>query len=181
MIFYMRNEIKPYLLSIDIEHDGQNIIQISGIMLKNIGKCIYQICRNINMYIKLPHSLSKFVQNYTDINEKFLEEYGVEITEAKELWHEFLADINKDDILIFSHGIFQDIEIMDESGFDVSNYELWDTYNMSKFILERDKHLTLQELVEEAGCPAIKPHNAYSDALSNLMLYSYLLKIQGDE
>lgn len=52
---------------------------------------------------------------------------------------------------------------------------------MSRFLLQRDNHLSLQELVEEGGYMPIQQHNAYSDAFSNVMLYSYLLKLQGDE
>lgn len=181
MVFYMRNETKPYLLAIDIEYDEQKIIQISGIMLQAIDKYIYQVCRSLNLYVRPPHSLSKFVQQYTGITVDFIEKYGVELSEAHQSWEEFLEGIDKDDLLIFSHGIFQDLELLADSGFRVDDYEVWDTLNMSKFVLEREQHLTLQELVSEAGLPPIQQHNAYGDALSTLMLYSYLLKIQGDE
>lgn len=85
MIFYMRDESKPYLLSIDIEHEGHNIIQLSGIMLKLIGENVYQICRNINIYIKQKNPISNFVQHYTNISFDFLEKYGVDLEEARRL------------------------------------------------------------------------------------------------
>lgn len=181
MVFYMQNELKPYLLSIDIEHDEQKIIQISGIMLQSIADNIYQICRSINLYVRPPHSLSSFIQQYTGISSSFIEEYGVSLEEANQAWEEFLEGIDRDDLLIFSHGIFQDLELLTENGFYVDDYEIWDTLNLSKYTFNRDTHLTLQELVSEAGLPPIQQHNAYSDALSTLLLYSYLLKTQGDD
>jgi hypothetical protein len=78
----MRDEIKPYLVSLDIEHDGQNIIQIGAIMLKSIGENIYQICRSMNVYIKNNKGISTFVQKYTDISNSFLDAYGVELCDA---------------------------------------------------------------------------------------------------
>lgn len=181
MIFYMHDESKPYIVSLDIEHDERHIIQLSAIMLKNIGPSIYQICRSLNVYIKTVPSVSRFVQSYTEITDKVLDTYGVTLAEAVELWDTFVGDIDKDDILLFSHGIYQDSELMYDHGFDVNDYEMWDTLIMSKQIFEREDHLTLQELVTEAGFPPIRQHNAYGDAFSNLMLYSYLLKLQGDE
>lgn len=177
----MRNEIKPYLLSLDVEHEGGKIIQLSGIMLVQIAPNIYQICRNLNVYIKIDQHISQFIQGYTGITNTFLEQYGVSLEEAQEQWDLFVGGINPDDILLFSHGIFQDLELLNENGFDLADYELWDTYNMSRFLLQRDNHLSLQELVEEGGYMPIQQHNAYSDAFSNVMLYSYLLKLQGDE
>ena len=150
-------------------------------MLQWIGDSVYQICRSLNVYVDVDFPLSAFVQKYTEITNSVIRDYGVPLSEANALWEEFIGDIPHDDILIFSHGIFQDIDIMDDNGFNIENFELWDTLNMSKFILERDNHLTLQELAEEGGFPPIKQHNAYADALTNLMLYSYLLKLQGDE
>ena len=181
MIFFMRDETKPYIVSLDIEHDGQNIIQIGAIMLKSIGESIYQICRSLNVYVKNNKGISTFVQKYTDISNSFLDVYGVELHDAIKQWNDFTNGIHKDDILIFSHGIFQDLTLMESNGFDVNDYEIWDTLNMSKFTFKRDSRLTLQELVCEVGFPPIKQHNAYSDAFSNLMLYSYLLKVQGDK
>lgn len=181
MVFYMREESKPYIMSLDIEYEGQNIIQIGAIMLQWIGEHVYQICRSFNVYIKHDSPLSNFVQKYTNITNQFINDYGVTLDEAIQQWDYFLEGIDHDDILIFSHGVFQDIDLLDRSGFNIEDYELWDTLNMSKFILQREHHLTLQELAEEGGFPPVQQHNAYSDALTNLMLYSYLLKLQGDD
>lgn len=76
MIYYMHNISKPYILSVDVEYDKNKLVQVGAIMLKNVGENLYQICRSFNVYIK-DNSVSRFVQEYTNITEEFLKEYGV--------------------------------------------------------------------------------------------------------
>lgn len=175
MVIYMHNLIKPYILVFDIEYDKQQIIQISGILLQNIRKGLYQINRSINIYINNPH-LSSFVQNYTNITQEFLDEYGVDLDEAHQLWKEFLEPFDPDDVLVVSHGIYQDSLVLRDNGFDIEDYEHWCTYNMAKWVLDRDDHLTLNDICAEMGYSMLFPHNAYADALANVFVYSFLLK-----
>lgn len=127
----MHNVNKEYIASIDIEYDNGNIIQIGSIMLKKIGKNIFQVCRSFNVYIK-KEGVTKFVQEYTNINQSFLNEYGVSLQEAQESWKEYLKDIDEDDLLFVSHGIYQDSLILANNGFSIDSYEHWCTCNMSK-------------------------------------------------
>ena len=70
----MHNVNKKYIASIDIEYDNGDIIQIGSIMLKKIGKNIFQTCKSFNIYIQ-KDNLSKFIQEYTNINQDFLKFY----------------------------------------------------------------------------------------------------------
>ena len=65
-----------------IEYDENKIIQLGSIILKRIGKELYQPCRSLNVYIKT--KVCQFVQNYTNITQEFLDNYGVSLEEAKQ-------------------------------------------------------------------------------------------------
>lgn len=84
MIFYMRDESKPYIVSLDVEHEGRQIIQVGAVMLQWIGESVYQICRSLNVYVKVDFTISAFVQRYTDITNDFIQQYGISLKEAIE-------------------------------------------------------------------------------------------------
>lgn len=180
MVFYMCGMTKPYIVVFDLEYDKQEIIQLSAIILQKIKKSVYQVNRSINIYINHPY-LSNFVQDYTNITQSFLDEYGVPLEEAQEQWEEFLEPFNPDDVLMVSHGIYQDALILSDNGFNIDNYEHWCTYNMAKWTFERADHLTLHDVCEEIGYAMICQHNAYADALATIFVYSFLLKVEEDE
>lgn len=131
MIYYMHSMSKPYIMSVDVEYDKDKLIQVGAIILKHLGNHLYQVCRSYNTYIK-QNDLSAFVQDYTNITQDFIQEYGVELDEAHKLWEEFVSSIHPEDILVVSHGIHQDDIILYNNGFDISRNEHWCTYNMSK-------------------------------------------------
>jgi hypothetical protein len=89
--------------------------------------------------------------------------------------------INVDDMLVLSHGIHQDSIILKENGFSIDEYEHWCTYNMSKWVVGRDTHLTLSDLLKEFGIIPVGEHNAYADSLNTLLLFSVLLKLDSEE
>ena len=180
MIYYMHNVNKKYIASIDIEYDNGDIIQIGSIMLKKIGKNIFQTCKSFNIYIQ-KDNLSKFIQEYTNINQDFLNEYGVSLEEAQALWKTYVGNIGKDDILFVSHGINQDSCMLRNHGFNIDEFEHYCTYNMSRWVLERDNKLSLSDVMREGGLSPIQEHNAYADALATINVFSYLLKIEGGQ
>ena len=179
MIYYMHGMSKPYIMAFDIEYDKEKLIQVAGIILKNIGKNIYQIYRSFNSYIK-QENLSIFVQQYTNITQEFIAQYGVSLSESIDTWNKFVEEIDYDDMLIVSHGIYQDSVILKNNGFDITPYEQWCTYNMSKWVLDRDCNISLSDLCQEFGMIPISTHNAYADSLMTLNILSVLLKIEED-
>lgn len=82
MIYYMRGMDKPYIMAIDIEYDKNAIIQLGSITLKRVGEYLYQPCRSLNIYIR-KNDLCQFVQDYTNITQDFLNEYGETLEEAQ--------------------------------------------------------------------------------------------------
>lgn len=180
MIYFMRGLTKPYIMSIDIEYDNNEIIQIGSIVVKNIGENLYQPYKSLNLYVK-KDILSKFIQDYTNITKSFLDEYGEDEDNAKRIWREYISEFAYDDLLIISHGIHQDIMLMNECGFNIEGYENWCTYYYSKCVLKREWQLSLSDIIEECGLIPISEHNAYADALSTLNIFSFLLKLEGEE
>lgn len=180
MIYYMRGMDKPYIMAIDIEYDKHAIIQLGSITLKRVGEYLYQPCRSLNIYIKR-ENVCQFVQDYTNITQEFLNEYGITLEEAQQQWLSYVNEFEFDDVLVVSHGIHQDSILMKEHGFNVDYYEQWCTYNHSKWVLERENNLTLSAVLEESGILPVNEHNAYADAISTLNVLSFLLKLEGDQ
>lgn len=52
MIVYFAGQTKPYVLILDVEHDQEKLIQVAGLLFKNVGDSLYQIAKNFNFYIK---------------------------------------------------------------------------------------------------------------------------------
>lgn len=52
MIIYFAGQTKPYVLILDVEHDQEKLIQVAGLLFKNVGDSLYQIAKNFNFYIK---------------------------------------------------------------------------------------------------------------------------------
>ena len=61
------------------------------------GKYLYQIYKSTNFYIKQKR-LTNFIKDYIDIDECFLDEYGLNIVEARESFQDFIGDIKCDDL-----------------------------------------------------------------------------------
>lgn len=52
MIIHFAGQTKPYVLILDVEHDQEKLIQVAGLLFKNVGDSLYQIAKNFNFYIK---------------------------------------------------------------------------------------------------------------------------------
>lgn len=162
MIVYFHKVNKPYVMVIDVEHDQGRLIQFAAVLFKRVGKYLYQVCKSINFYVKQKH-ISPFIKDYININEEFLEECGVTLQEGKELFNDFVEGIAADDLMVVSHGIHQDDLVLFKNGINIGMYEHWCTYNMSKWVLERNNNITLEEVAQEFGYAIINKHNAYAD------------------
>lgn len=165
---------------IDVEHDQGRLIEFAAVLFKNVGKYLYQVARSINIYVK-QKNLTSFIKNYINIDEEFLNEYGVELTEAKCIFDGFMEGLGQDDVLIVSHGIHQDDLVLFNNDINIGIYEHWCTYNMSKWVLERECNLTLECVAQEFGYALLNKHNAYADVWATIAVYSGLLKLEEEE
>lgn len=179
MIYYMRGMEKPYIMAIDVEYDKDKIIQLGSILLKNIGGCLYQPCRSLNVYIAQTN-ICQFIQDYTNITKEFMKEYGDSLEEAQSKWSAYIDGLKTEDVLVVSHGINQDSIIMRSNGFDIDCFEHWCTYNHAKWVFKRQNNVGLADILQESGLIPVGEHNAYGDAFSTLSVLSFLLKLEGE-
>lgn len=170
---------KPYVCVFDLEHDQGRIIQFAGILFKNVGTHLYQICKSINTYIKQPF-ISDFIAAFSHLDEDFIQEWGVEKTEFLNQMEYFFTDIQKEDVIFISHGVHQDMLILKENDIDLLGCEQECTYELAKKVLPRNNHLTVNDIASECGCVNLGNHNAYGDALTTACILSFLLKKKGE-
>lgn len=83
MILYLKETNKPYIMSIDVEYDRNKLLQVGAIIMQRIDNELYQTCRSFNIYLE-HDTVSQFVQDYTNITNEFLHEYGISFDEAHE-------------------------------------------------------------------------------------------------
>ena len=180
MIIYLEGIDKPYVCAFDLEHDQGRLLQYAGILLKRVGINLYQICRSLNFYIK-QERLSAFIENFSHIDINFIREYGISKEEGQQLLNEFFQNINSEDILFTSHGACQDYLTLKENDFYIGDtIETLCTYELAKEVLGRKNNLTANDVALECGYYNPCNHNAYGDALSTIIILSYLLKKKGE-
>lgn len=178
MIVYFAGQSKPYVLVLDVEHDQEKLIQVAGLLFVSVGEHLYQLSKNFNIYIKQAN-VSKWVQNYLDITPAILLERGIELDEFKEIFYnQIVNDIDTDDLVVVSHGIHQDDLVLFHNGINIGCYEQECTYNMSKWVLERQNNIKLGDVAKEFGYVVLHEHNAYADAWATVAVYSALSKLQ---
>lgn len=177
MVVYFHNINKPYVCIFDIEHDNGRLLQFAGILFKRVGSGLYQVCSNTNFYVK-QNNISPFIKDFLNIDEEFMEEYGIDPSEVVEHFKMFTN--HADDILFVSHGINQDAHVLKENGIDIMGEEHCCTYNLAKRVLQRSSHLTVEDISNECGCTVTHKHNAYSDAVATICIFSYLTKRKGE-
>ena len=116
----IKNESHKHILFLDCEYDRENLKQIAGILFKKKGE-LYELLGSNNIYIKDNEKLDRFFVDFTAITPQFLNTYGVKLSEAKEEFRRFIQD--KEDLLIVSHNLKVDSNILFKNGFDLSPYD----------------------------------------------------------
>lgn len=179
MIIYLNGITKPYVCAFDIEHDQGRLLQFAGILFKSVGTNLYQICKSVNFYLK-KERLSAFFEGFTNIDLEFIKTYGISNEEAQQTLAEFIGDVGAENILFVSHGVTQDYMTLKENGFGLGDTELLCTYELAKEVLDRKSNLSANDVALECGYFNPCSHNAYGDAVSTIIILSYLLKKKGE-
>lgn len=191
MIIKCYNENHPYLLFIDIEFDSMNLIQFAGLLFKHIDEDgTYQLQASINQYItaKVGYPFTE----YTGINNSFLEENGIPLSSIKTLiLDDLLGNIQMKDLMIISHGLRNDRLVLNRNGINLSQYidengaakpiDGYCTFNNAKRILNRNDHVSANELANQFGYYLHNAHNAYNDVWSEVVIFTALKKIEEQE
>ncbi len=193
MIIKCYNENHLYLLFIDLEffnnktkdETNNHLVQFAGLLFKWIDTDTYQLMRSCNEYVteKVCYPFAE----YTSITTNFLTENGVPLKDLiLSVEEDFLKDINKEDILVISHGLKNDRLVLVENGLNLNftNNKPIDgycTFENARKILKRKEQLTLTDLCNECGYYIHHAHNAYNDVWGEVAVYTYLKKIEEQE
>jgi hypothetical protein len=169
MIFF-RNEQHEYVLIFDLEFDQTSLVQFAGLLFKNLGNGVYAIYRTLNTYVSCSPSYP--FKSYTHLNEEFLAENGVRKEDVvQQIEDVLLKDIPLDKLLVVSHGIQSDKEILIKNCINlqydpktIRPIDSFCTFVNARRILKRQNNLKLVDVAREAGWYMDREHNAFNDA-----------------
>lgn len=183
MTIQFKHLLTKHLVVFDLEHDCTELLQLAGLLFTQIGDTdLYKLERNINIYIKQP-KITPFIENYTHISLDFLNEHGVTLEEANEMFFSnFLKGVDLSNCYFCSHDISQDKIILKHNNFSLVNCGCGYicTYRLALQCLNRHKNLKLSDVAEECAYTLFDKHNAYRDAWATVAVLSYLLNISED-
>ena len=148
----------------DIEYDQGSLVQFASLILHKDEPNIFSLKKSINIYIKQSHLLNSFFTNYTNITDEFLRDNGQDLAVARTLVDEVVFNIPKENILLVSHGIKNDLELLNENNISLDCIpNTYCTYEKAKKLLHRNNHLKLKDVAAESGYYMFNEHNAYAD------------------
>lgn len=182
MIIKAYGEHHEYLLFIDLEFNQRKLIQFAGILFRRIDEETYQLWKSYNCYVT-SKVCYPFVE-YTNITNSFLQENGVPLNDIVSFINDdFFHDVNKDKLLIVSHGLKNDRAILLDAGIKLSKsdgttVDGYCTFTNARRILQRENQLSLEDLSNEAGYYLHMAHNAYNDAWAEVSVFTFLRKVE---
>lgn len=182
MIIKCYEEKHKYLLFIDVEFNGGDLVQFTGLLWIRIDDGVYQLMRSCNQYVAT--KVCYPFMEYTNITNTFLSENGIPLADVQRLvLDDFLGDIDLSDMQIISHGLRNDRLILARNGINLQmvNGDPIDgycTFNNARRLLNRRSHLTLVELAQECGYYLHNAHNAFNDVWASVSVYTFLRKIE---
>jgi hypothetical protein len=157
MIFFA-NEQHDYVLTFDIEFDQSSIVQFAGILFKKMGNDgVFAIYRTLNTYVSCNPSYP--FRAYTNLSTEFLIENGVRKEDlVQQIEDVFLKDIPLDKLLVVSHGLQSDREILIKNCINlqydpktIKPIDGYCTFTHARKILARKENLKLCDVAREAG------------------------------
>lgn len=177
MIVVLKNIKQEYAFCFDIEHDDQQLVQLSGILLKRLEGDQFIVIKSLNFYVK-NKKLSNFFVNFTCLPQVEINQYGLSLEELDETLIEFFKDIKQEDTIWVSHGLINDLTVLRMNDIDLLPRYKYCTYNNAKRLIDRPNKLSLCEIAREACCGLGVNHNAYTDAIATMWIFSYLLQLE---
>ena len=182
MIIQLKNIKQKNIILFDIEYDKDSLVQVAFLILGAKGPDMFEIQESFNVYIKQSHLLTPFFTSYTNINDAYLRNNGVDLSRARTLVDQVISDIDVSNTLLVGHGIDNDMRLLDKNDFCLSRFSnVYDTYKGAKKLLNRDNNLTLADIAAEDGFFMYNEHNAYADVWGLLHAFCFLNKGENDE
>jgi DNA polymerase III epsilon subunit-like protein len=171
MISVFKGISNSHVLIFDAEYNEGYLIQFSGLLFRKIEQDIFQIEKSTNFYVRLPEGrvVNNFIKDFTGITDSYLSAFGESLKEAQKRIHS-LIDIEEDDLMVVSHGLYNDRQTLLNNEidlyFDAEEREIngFCTYSAAKRLLGRDKKLRLEDVAADAGIFLGNNHNAFDDA-----------------
>lgn len=176
-MLYLKDTHHDNLLFLDSEFDCGKLVQLAIFHFVKVENCIYKLNSDFNIYIK-HNKIGKYCYEITGITPSFLNTYGVEPKQSRELIQLFFNEL-KGSIMIIGHGIKQDIKVIKEFGIELPDYQSYCTYNAAKRIYGADSKLSLASLANQAGLYT-ECHDAHYDALALIPVFSMIKEKEGE-
>lgn len=182
MRLQLKNIKQKNIIIFDIEYDQNSLVQIAFLILGIVEPNIFELQKSINIYVKQNHLLNHFFTKYTNITDDFLCDNGIDLAVARTLVNEIVFSYQLEDTLIISHGIKNDLDLLEKNGIDLKQIpNHYCTYKAAKRLLQRNEQLTLKNVAAEGGYYMFNEHNAYADAWATLYAFAYLNEIENKE
>ena len=188
MIVVFKGIENSQVLVFDAEYSEGYTIQFAGMLFRKIEKNTFQIEKSLNVYIRLPEGIevNRFIRDFTGITDSYLDTFGVDLKNAKEMIGEF-ATVPEHDLLVISHGLTNDrrtlmnAEINLYHDLDGKEIQGLCTYNAAKRLLKREKRLRLEDVAADAGVFLGNTHNAFDDMWATVSVFSLLRKLEEEQ
>lgn len=178
MIIYIPEEKHDSLLFVDTEFSGseRELIQASLIHFQRLKKQepLYYFSSSLNIYKDTKVTVG--FENYTNIKQGFLGNYGLKPEDFAARLNQFVIDnkLNSCNTLLIGHGLPQDHELLLKEGCNLMLVDTYDTFQEAKRILEIKTGLSLESLSATSGYFTSTQHDAYQDAYALIPIFSHL-------
>jgi DNA polymerase III epsilon subunit-like protein len=167
------------IIIFDIEYDQNSLVQLAFLILSKTEPNIFELTKSVNVYVKQNHSLNPFFIRYTNITNEFLCDNGIDLAGAKALVDEAMLDIDMNKTMVVSHGLDNDLQLLYNNKINFKKAKgHYCTYNAAKRLLNRENHLTLQDVAQDSGYYMFNSHNAYADVWGTLHAFCFLKEIE---
>ena len=181
MIIKLDNINFKNIILFDIEYDQNSLVQLAFIILGAKEPNVFEIQKSFNVYFKQSHLLTPFFTSYTNINDVYLRNNGLDLPRARTLVDEVVFDIEPENTLLVGHGIDNDMRLLDEHKICLSRFSnRYDTYKHAQKVLKRNTGLTLADIAAEDCYFMFNEHNAYSDVWGLLHAFAWLVEREAE-
>lgn len=188
MIAVFKGIVNSHVLIFDAEYNEGHLIQFAGLLFRKIEEDTFQIEKSTNFYIRLPEGkeVNYFIKDFTGITDNYLNMFGESLQDATQMIYD-LIKIKEDDLLVVSHGLYNDRQTLLNNGIDLyidsEEREINGlcTYSAAKSLLGRDKKLRLEDVAADSGIFLGNNHNAFDDAWATVSVFCLMRKLEEEK
>lgn len=176
MIMYFPDIFYNKLVFLDTEFsERQELVQAAFIVYEKIGdKDLFFLTSSLNVYVNA--KVSPEFEKFTGITRGFLGNEGLPKEDAEKVINSFIDsnNLNGCNALIVGHGVQQDLDVLYQSGCELSG-DVYDTLQQARVLLNKERKLKLSDLLLDAGLVQENAHDAYQDTRNLVPIFSHLV------